>query len=97
MRRPLWLGLTNGHPDRMPETVLSGFREDDKALGRPVGLALDKQGALLVADDVGNAILAGGYASKRPLTPHPTTRPLGSVLKHDVIPPAIRPDLRSEF
>jgi len=28
----------------------------DHALGRPVGVALGKQGALLVADDVGNAI-----------------------------------------
>ena len=27
-------------------------------LGRPVGVALDKQGALLVADDVGNTSLA---------------------------------------
>ncbi|MGB9150805.1 MAG: sorbosone dehydrogenase family protein [Burkholderiales bacterium] len=37
--------------------VLTGFLSDDgNAFGRPVGVALDKQGALLVADDVGNAI-----------------------------------------
>ena len=29
---------------------------DGKAYGRPVGVALDKQGALLVADDVGNVV-----------------------------------------
>jgi glucose/arabinose dehydrogenase len=29
---------------------------DGKALGRPVGVAIDKTGALLVADDVGNTI-----------------------------------------
>ena len=37
--------------------VLTGFLSaDGKAYGRPVGVALDKQGALLVADDVGNAV-----------------------------------------
>jgi len=36
---------------------LTGFVNDQgEAWGRPVGVALDKQGALLVADDVGNAI-----------------------------------------
>ena len=30
--------------------------EDGNAYGRPVGVALDQQGALLVADDVGNII-----------------------------------------
>jgi glucose/arabinose dehydrogenase len=37
--------------------VLTGFLDEDgNALGRPVGVTLDKQGALLVADDVGNRI-----------------------------------------
>jgi glucose/arabinose dehydrogenase len=37
--------------------VLSGFiSADGKAQGRPVGIALAKDGALLVADDVGNAV-----------------------------------------
>ena len=36
---------------------LGGFlSHDDNAFGRPVGVALDKQGALLVADDVGNTV-----------------------------------------
>jgi glucose/arabinose dehydrogenase len=40
-----------------PEDVLTGFLDaDGNALGRPVGVALDRQGALLVADDVGNGI-----------------------------------------
>ncbi len=40
-----------------PIDVLSGFLSDKgEAYGRPVGVALDRQGALLVADDVGNAI-----------------------------------------
>jgi glucose/arabinose dehydrogenase len=37
--------------------VLTGFlNADEKALGRPVGVVIDKQGGLLVADDVGNKI-----------------------------------------
>jgi glucose/arabinose dehydrogenase len=37
--------------------VLTGFVNDDgEAWGRPVGVALDSRGALLVADDVGNAV-----------------------------------------
>ena len=41
----------------MPVDVLTGFlRADGKAQGRPVGVALDKDGALLVADDVGNTV-----------------------------------------
>jgi glucose/arabinose dehydrogenase len=37
--------------------VLSGFVDDQgNALGRPVGVAIDKRGALLVADDVGNVV-----------------------------------------
>lgn len=40
-----------------PVDVLTGFlTEDGKASGRPVGVVIDKQGALLVADDVGNVI-----------------------------------------
>ena len=40
-----------------PLDVLTGFLDaDGRAQGRPVGVAIDRQGALLVADDVGNAI-----------------------------------------
>jgi glucose/arabinose dehydrogenase len=44
-------------PAGKPVDVLTGFLSPDgKAYGRPVGVALDKQGALLVADDVGNVV-----------------------------------------
>jgi glucose/arabinose dehydrogenase len=37
--------------------VLSGFlNASGEAQGRPVGVAMDGQGALLVADDVGNVV-----------------------------------------
>ena len=44
-------------PTAQPVVVLSGFvNADGDAYGRPVGVAIDKRGALLVADDVGNVI-----------------------------------------
>jgi glucose/arabinose dehydrogenase len=36
--------------------VVTGFLADGHAKGRPVGLALDRSGALLIADDVGNTV-----------------------------------------
>jgi glucose/arabinose dehydrogenase len=53
----IYVPFKDGHPDGMPEDILTGFvGEDGKAKGRPVGVAVDKTGAVLVADDVGNAI-----------------------------------------
>ena len=41
----------------MPQDVLTGFvNADGQALGRPVGVVVDKAGAVLVADDVGNTV-----------------------------------------
>jgi glucose/arabinose dehydrogenase len=46
-----------GKPEGQPVDVLTGFlNADEKAQGRPVGVVIDKQGGLLVADDVGNKI-----------------------------------------
>ncbi len=53
----IFVPFSGGKPSGEPVDVLTGFLSDDgKANGRPVGVALDAQGALLVADDVGNAI-----------------------------------------
>ena len=53
----IFVPFKNGMPSGKPQDVLTGFLNDDgEAQGRPVGVAIDKQGALLVADDVGNAI-----------------------------------------
>jgi glucose/arabinose dehydrogenase len=53
----IFIPFTEGMPSGNPVVVLSGFIEDDgDAKGRPVGVALDATGALLVADDVGNTI-----------------------------------------
>ena len=49
--------FADGKPAGKPVDVLTGFLNDKgEAMGRPVGVAIDKRGALLVADDVGNAI-----------------------------------------
>jgi glucose/arabinose dehydrogenase len=53
----VFVPATGGKPGGSPGTVLSGFlSEEGDAYGRPVGVAIDKKGALLVADDVGNVI-----------------------------------------
>ncbi|MEO6172848.1 MAG: sorbosone dehydrogenase family protein, partial [Arenimonas sp.] len=53
----IFVGFENGKPVGQPIDVLSDFLSDKgEAYGRPVGVALDKKGALLVADDVGNVI-----------------------------------------
>ena len=53
----IFVPFANGMPSGKPRDVLTGFlSEDGEAQGRPVGVAIDKKGALLVADDVGNAV-----------------------------------------
>ncbi|MBL8691106.1 MAG: sorbosone dehydrogenase family protein [Rhodospirillaceae bacterium] len=52
----VFVPFSGGKPNGQPVDVLTGFVVDDKALGRPVGVAIDAKGALLVADDVGNVI-----------------------------------------
>lgn len=57
--RVIYVPFKNGMPDGMPEDFLNGFVksiDDDEAHGRPVGLAVRSNGALLVSDDSGNAI-----------------------------------------
>jgi glucose/arabinose dehydrogenase len=49
--------FAGGMPSGPAEAFLTGFLDaKGQALGRPVGVAVDKFGALLVADDVGNAV-----------------------------------------
>ena len=53
----VFVPFAGGKPSGNPLDVLTGFlSEDGDAYGRPVGVALDKRGALLVADDVGNVV-----------------------------------------
>lgn len=53
----VFIPFSDGKPAGQPQDVLTGFVNDkDEALGRPVGVEIDKRGGLLVADDVGNVI-----------------------------------------
>lgn len=53
----IFVPFTNGKPGGPPQDVLTGFlSKDGKAYGRPVGVTIDKTGAILLADDVGNIV-----------------------------------------
>ena len=53
----IFVPVATGRPSGRPLDLLTGFLDDDgHARGRPVGVAVDRRGALLVADDVGNVI-----------------------------------------
>jgi glucose/arabinose dehydrogenase len=54
----VFIPFAGGRPSGKPLTVASGFHSEDekKLYGAPVGLAFDRGGALLFADDVGNSV-----------------------------------------
>jgi glucose/arabinose dehydrogenase len=55
----VYVPFADGKPSGLPEDFLTGFLPDPRAgvaYGRPVGVAVDAKGALLVADDVGNIV-----------------------------------------
>jgi glucose/arabinose dehydrogenase len=55
--RVIFVPFAAGRPSGEAVEVLTGFLNDEgEARGRPVGVALDRTGALLVADDVGNVV-----------------------------------------
>ncbi|MGZ7459018.1 PQQ-dependent sugar dehydrogenase [Pseudomonas sp. Ma2-10] len=53
----IFVPFSAGKPAGQPIDVLTGFLDnEEKAMGRPVGVVIDQQGDLLVADDVGNKV-----------------------------------------
>ena len=55
----VFVPFENGRPTGEPVDLLAGFINDDgsgEVFGRPVGVAVDRQGAILVADDAGDTI-----------------------------------------
>jgi glucose/arabinose dehydrogenase len=53
----VYVPFSSGMPSGVAEDVVTGFLdENDHARGRPVGLAIDRTGALLIADDVGDTV-----------------------------------------
>jgi glucose/arabinose dehydrogenase len=67
--RVIYVPFADGRPAGRLEEVLTGFvNAQGEAQGRPVGVAVDKAGALLVADDVGNhvwRVTAAGAAPRQ--------------------------------
>ncbi len=52
----VFVPFTDGRPSGMAEPVVTGFLENDNAHGRPVTLAVDRSGGLLIADDIGGTV-----------------------------------------
>ncbi|MBB3220404.1 PQQ-dependent sugar dehydrogenase [Pseudoduganella umbonata] len=61
----VFVPFADGKPSGPPQDILTGFlSKDERAKGRPVGVAVASDGALLVADDVGNTIWRVAPAGK---------------------------------
>jgi glucose/arabinose dehydrogenase len=52
----VYVPFENGRPAGKAQDVVTGFLDGDQARGRPVGVAIDGTGALLIADDAGNTV-----------------------------------------
>ncbi|PDT82979.1 sorbosone dehydrogenase family protein [Sinorhizobium sp. BJ1] len=67
----VYVPFEDGRPAGKAQDVVTGFIEGDEARGRPVGVAIDGTGALLVADDAGNTVwrvaAADGSVTPRPI------------------------------
>jgi glucose/arabinose dehydrogenase len=63
----LFVPFASGKPVGKPIDVLTGFYHHGDAYGRPVGVAIDRDGGLLVADDVGNVIWRVASADGMPI------------------------------
>jgi glucose/arabinose dehydrogenase len=61
--RVVFIRFAGGRPVGKPIDFATGFLNDKgQAMGRPVGLTVDRTGALIIADDVGNAVWRVSYA-----------------------------------
>jgi glucose/arabinose dehydrogenase len=52
----VFVPFSDGRPSGKAQDVVTGFLDGEEARGRPVGLAIDGTGALLIADDAGNTV-----------------------------------------
>jgi len=53
----VFVPFSGGKPSGPAQDVVTGFLDaNNHARGRPVGLAVDRTGALLIADDVGDTV-----------------------------------------
>jgi glucose/arabinose dehydrogenase len=74
----VYVPFANGRPSGMAQDVVTGFLDGDKARGRPVALAIDGTGALLIADDTGNTVWrVSGAGAAQAAASSPAKRPAG--------------------
>ena len=71
----VYIPFEGGKPSGPAQDVVTGFLDGEQARGRPVGVAIDGTGALLIADDAGNTVWrvanADGSFSQQPLPTDP--------------------------
>ena len=66
----VFIPFAAGRPAGRPMTFVGGFLNDDgKVRGRPVGLTIDRRGALVIADDVGNTVWRVSYVGGNAAAP----------------------------
>jgi glucose/arabinose dehydrogenase len=70
--RVVFIQFAGGKPVGNPRNFVTGFIDrDGNARGRPVGVAIDRTGALLIADDVGGTVWRVSYANPSGAPPKP--------------------------
>jgi len=70
--RVVFIQFAGGKPVGNPRNFVTGFIDKDgNARGRPVGVAIDRTGALLIADDVGGTVWRVSYANPSGAPPKP--------------------------
>jgi hypothetical protein len=52
----VFVPFRNGRPVGEPIDFVTGFQSNGKTHGRPVGVAVDPRGALILADDLSNTV-----------------------------------------
>jgi glucose/arabinose dehydrogenase len=63
----VFVPFSGGKPSGIAQDVVTGFLDaNNHTRGRPVGLAVDRNGALLIADDVGNTVWRVSAAPAEP-------------------------------
>ena len=61
----VYVPFSGGRPNGPPQDVVTGFLDKDgHARGRPVGLAIDRSGGLLIADDLSDTVWRVSAAGK---------------------------------
>jgi len=63
----VFIRFQGGKPVGQPMVFVNGFLAPDGTdRGRPVGVAIDRTGALIIADDAGNTVWRVSYAGGKP-------------------------------